>query len=223
MAEDRDLLRLRAQLEAVLAERDAALSELDEVRRQSSEQTRLLMEEQDRFVSRLLAAQERDLGKLRLELEEAQTTADRVERKFRTDRERVERLEDELGKARAEFDRLKQQRDSARADVQRGREAHAQMSARIDQLEANLALARTMLDDAMGEGPVEPKFTSARPLVSGHPRIKADVARESGIRRPQRDEETYPPGLVPTREARRAETPRPLAAIGRSPRSRPPT
>jgi chromosome segregation ATPase len=174
-------------------------------------------------VSRLLAAQERDLGKLRLELEEAQTTAERVERKFRTDRERVERLEDELGKARSEFERVKQQRDAARADAQRAREAHAQMSARIDQLEANLALARTMLDDAMGEGPLEPKFTSARPQVSGPPRIKPEVARESGIRRPQRDiDESYPPGLVPSREARRADTPRPLAAIGRS-RSRPPT
>jgi hypothetical protein len=226
MAEDRVLLSLRAELEAVSVERDAALSALDEARRQASDQTRLLMEEQDRFVSRLLAAQERDLGKLRLELEEAQTTAQRIERKFRADRDRVERLEDELGKARAEFERVREQRDAARAEALRGREAHAQMRARLDQLEANLALARTMLDDAMGEGPpATASFTSARPPTSAQPRGTVELTRESGFRRPQpRDiDESYPPGLVPSREPpRRGDTPRPIAAMGRAPRSRPP-
>jgi hypothetical protein len=181
------------------------------------------MEEQDRFVSRLLAGQERELGKLRLELEEARTTAERLHRKFRNDRERLERLETELGNAKVEFDRVREQRDAVRVEAQRGREAQAHMRARLDQLEANLALARSMLDDAMGEGAREVTFTSPRPPTSAHPQNKPEAARQSGIRRPRDAEDTYPPGLMPSREPiRRGDTPRPIAAIGRSSRSRPP-
>src|SRR5580765_3959847 len=146
MIDERDIDELRALLEAVSAEKELAVSALEAHQRQAHEQTRLLMEEQDRFVSRLLAAQERDLGKLRLELEEARTTSERLERKLHRDREGNERLEEELAKARLDMDRLRAQRDMARGELDRARHAHATLSARVDRLEGNLALARTMLD-----------------------------------------------------------------------------
>jgi septal ring factor EnvC (AmiA/AmiB activator) len=223
MPDERDLLKLHAMLEAVSAERSAAESALEEHLRQSEEQSRLLMEEQDRFVSRLLSAQERDLGKLRLELEEARTTAERLEHKLRRDREGSERLEEELAKSRMEIDRLREQRDVARVESQRGREAEATLRARVDQLEANLALARAMLDDAMGETDPSAAFTAARTPVSVHRRLRPDPPRESGFRRPTpARQSSCPPGLAPAREYVRSETPRGTAVGGVFLRSRPP-
>jgi septal ring factor EnvC (AmiA/AmiB activator) len=221
MNDEPELHELRALLEAVSAERDLAVSALEAHQRQSLEQTRMLMEEQDRFVSRLLAAQERDVGKLRLELEEARTTAERLERKLHRGREGSERLEEELAKARLELDRLRAQRDTARAEAERGREAHTTLRARVERLEGNLALARSMLDDAMGETRPVGTFTSARPPVSPHRRLKAEAPRESGIRRPPRGRLT-PPGMAATRELQISDAPLASSAEGTPVRSRPP-
>jgi septal ring factor EnvC (AmiA/AmiB activator) len=218
MIDERDIDELRALLEAVSAEKELAVSALETHQRQAHDQTRLLMEEQDRFVSRLLAGQERDLGKLRLDLEEARTTAERLERKLLRDREGSERLEEELAKARLELDRLRAQRDTARADAERGKEAHTALRARVERLEGNLALARSMLDDAMGETKPGGAFTSARPPVSAHRRLKPEMPRESGIRRPPRGRPT-PPGIAATRTS---DTPLASSAEGTPIRSRPP-
>ena len=221
MNDERDPDELRAMLEAVSAERALAASALEAHQRQSVEQTRLLMEEQDRFVSRLLASQERDLGKLRLELEEARTTAERLERKLHRDREGSERLEEELAKSRLELDRLRAQRDTARAEAERGLEAHTALRTRVERLEGNLALARSMLDDAMGETTSVGTFTSARPPVSAHRRLKPELPRESGIRRPPGRRMT-PTGLAATRELGVSDPPLASSAEGIPFRSRPP-
>lgn len=221
MNDQRDLEQLRAILAAVSAEKEQAVSALEAHQRQALEQTRMLMEEQDRFVSRLLASQERDVGKLRLDLEEARTTAERLERKLHRDREGSERLEEELAKARMELDRLRAQRDTARAEAERGREAHTALRARVDRLEGNLALARSMLDDAMGETNPAGTFTSARPPVSAHRRLKPEMPRESGIRRPPRGRLT-PPGLAATRELGTSDAPLASSAEATPVRSRPP-
>jgi chromosome segregation ATPase len=220
MYDERELDKLRAMLEAVSAERAQAVSALEAHQRQAQEQTRLLMEEQDRFVSRLLAAQERDLGKLRLELEEARTTSERLERKLHRDREGNERLEEELAKARLDMDRLRAQRDMARDELDRARQAHATLCARVDRLEGNLALARTMLDDAMGESSPPGAFASARPVVSAHRRPKPETPRASGIR-PPRGRPT-PGEVTETRELGVSETPLASSAEGTPFRSRPP-
>jgi hypothetical protein len=223
MNDQRDLDQLRAILAAVSAEKDQAVSALEAHQRQALEQTRMLMEEQDRFVSRLLAAQERDLGKLRLDLEEARTTAERMERKLHRDREGSERLEEELAKSRIELDRLRAQRDTARAETERGREAHTTLRARVDRLEGNLALARSMLDDAMGDTKLAGAFTSARPPVSAHRRLKPETPRESGIRRPPTPRgRLTPPGLAATHELGISDAPLASSAEGTPVRSRPP-
>jgi hypothetical protein len=225
MDEKRDLDSLRAMLEVVSIERTQALSALETHQRLAHEQTRLLMEEQDRFVSRLLAAQERDLGKLRLEFEEARTTCERLHQKLRRDREGSEKLEEELAKTRFEIDRLRDQRDALRTEAQVGRDLRATMQARIDQLEGNLALARSMLEDAMGESDSTAGFTAARLPVSTHRRLRPEPARESGIARSARGRvSTYPPGgvLTPVTEVAISDAPRSLASGSPSIRTRPP-
>ena len=218
MDDERDLEKLRAMLEAANAEKAAALSALQAMQRQVHEQTRLLMEEQDRFVSRLLAAQERDIGKLRLEFEEAKTTCERPHQKLRRDREGVEKLEEELAKARFDMDRLREQRNTLRTEAQLARDMRATMQARIDQLEANLALAKAMLDDAMGEGESS-AFAAARTPVSAHRRLRPDTPRESGVARAGMRTNSFPHGLTAITEIELpADTPRTAA----SSRSRPP-
>jgi hypothetical protein len=225
MDEDRNLQDLRAMLETASAERAEAVSALEAHQRQTHDQSRLLMEEQDRFVSRLLAAQERDIGKLRLEFEEARTTCERLHQKLRRDREGSEKLEEELAKARLEIDRLRVQRDALRAEAQAARDLRATMQARIEQLEGNLALARSMLDDAMGEGD-GPSFAAARVPISTHRRLRPEPPRDSGIPRTPRGRlSSYPPGvLTPATEVAISDAPR-SAAGGGTPiltRSRPP-
>jgi len=223
MEEERDLEKLRAMLEAATAERAEAVSALEAYQRQTHEQTRLLMEEQDRFVSRLLAAQERDIGKLRLEFEEARTTCERLHQKLRRDREGSEKLEEELAKARFDLDRLRDARDTLRTEAELARDVRATMQARIDQLEANLALARAMLDDAMGEG--DPTgFSAARVPISAHRRLRPDAPRESGIARTPRTQlSSYPPNLKPATEIVVSTDAALSAAGGRaSARTRPP-
>ena len=223
MDEERDPEKLRAMLDAANAEKDAAVAALEKHQRHSHEQTRLLMEEQDRFVSRLLAAQERDLGRLRLEFEEAKTTCERLHQKLRRDREGAEKLEEELAKARFEIDRLREQRNALRTEAQLAQTVRATMQARIDQLEANLSLAKAMLDDAMGE--TEPSRVQVNPQVqmSTHRRLRPDPPRDSGIARSGRPRASaYPqPVSTVTDIDMPIDTPRTLAA-GNTNRSRPP-
>lgn len=220
MNDERDIEKLRAMLEAANAEKAAAVSALQTSQRQSHEQTRLLMEEQDRFVSRLLAAQERDIGKLRLEFEEAKTTCERLHQKLRRDREGAEKLEEELAKARFEIDRLREQRNTLRTEAQLARDVRATMQARIDQLEANLALAKAMLDDAMGESTTSDSsgFVAARTPVSTHRRLRPEAPRESGIARAGRMRtNSFPHGFSPVTEIDGpVDTPRTAAAASRS-------
>ena len=217
MDDERDLEKLRAMLEAVNAEKAEAVSALQNLQRQGHEQTRLLMEEQDRFVSRLLAAQERDVGKLRLEFEEAKTTCERLHQKLRRDREGAEKLEEELAKARFEMDRLREQRNTLRTEAQLARDVRATMQARIDQLEANLALAKAMLDDAMGGGDSSSAFAAARTPVSAHRRLRPEAPRESGIARARMRSNSFPHGLPAITEVDGpADTPRTAAAASRS-------
>jgi len=223
MDDERELEKLRAMLDAANAERAAAVDALQTSQRQNHEQTRLLMEEQDRFVSRLLAAQERDIGKLRLEFEEAKTTCERLHQKLRRDREGAEKLEEELAKARFEIDRLREQRNTLRSEAQLARDVRATMQARLDQLEANLALAKAMLDDAMGEGDAAPGFVAPRAPVSAHRISRSELPRDSGIARAGRMRTNpYPYARTPVTEIDvPVDTPRTAAAASAS-RSRPP-
>jgi chromosome segregation ATPase len=219
MDDERDLEKLRAMLEAANAEKAAALSALQTLQRQGHEQTRLLMEEQDRFVSRLLGAQERDIGKLRLEFEEAKTTCERLHQKLRRNQEGAEKLEEELAKARFEMDRLREQRNTLRTEAQLARDVRATMQARIDQLEANLALAKTMLDDAMGEGDSSSSgFAAARNPLSTHRRLRPEAPRESGIARAGRlRSNSFPQGIPAITEIDvPVDTPRTATAASRS-------
>jgi hypothetical protein len=219
MDDERDIEKLRAMLAAANAEKADAMVALQVQQRQGHDQTRLLMEEQDRFVSRLLAAHERDIGKLRLEFEEAKTTCERLHQKLRRDREGAEKLEEELAKARFEMDRLREQRNTLRTEAQLARDGRATMQARIDQLEANLALAKAMLDDAMGDsGSDTSGFVPAHNPLSAHRRLRPDSPRESGIARAGRLRPSPSPyGLTPITEIDvPVDTPRTATAASRS-------
>jgi hypothetical protein len=208
--DDNETLKLRAELLALTAERDAAVTALEQYSLETEQQTRLLIEEQDRFVSRLLGSQEREVGRLRLELEEAQTTAQLMEQKLDRERAALARLEEDLTYARSQAERLRSQRDDAREDLKRAQQAQVIAEANAERLRGDMALARSMLEDAMS-GKLGPgTWESVRPEPSS-PDPNAPP-RESGFRRPRR---STPPGT------RRSEAPR--AAAGTSSKdSRPP-
>lgn len=144
MADDSRSLGGVTQPEAIRAERDAALGALERSEREAEEQLRLLVEEQDRFVSRLLESHEREVGKLRLELEEARMAAARYEHKLQRDRATNERLEDQLAVAQVELTRLREQRDSARMETRRSQQAYVTSQAAVDALKSELDLARAL-------------------------------------------------------------------------------
>ena len=78
MPHPEDNPKLRAEIEALRTERDAAVHALERQERESADQFKLLVEEQDRFVSRLLERHEREMIRLRLELDEARNDARQV-------------------------------------------------------------------------------------------------------------------------------------------------
>jgi hypothetical protein len=184
-------------LQALAAERDAALSVLERRERELEEQLRLLTEEQDRFVSRLLEAHEREVGKLRLELDEANTTAVRLEQKQERERVATLRLEEDLAHAQADVERLRSERDVARAETRRAQQAYVSTQATVERLQAELTFAKSMLADAMGEERLE----SVQPAPRAHDASRPP--RESVIvnRRIPRPRST-PPGT------RRTDAPR---------------
>jgi predicted RNase H-like nuclease (RuvC/YqgF family) len=80
MAEVTDPHSLRAELIAVVQERDAALTANEVLTRDMEVQRRQLMEEQDRFVARLISAHEQEVTRLQKELEDAKSEVLRLER-----------------------------------------------------------------------------------------------------------------------------------------------
>lgn len=197
---------------ALTAERDAAISALERRERDMEEQLRLLTEEQDRFVSRLLESHEREVAKLRLELEEASTTAVRLEQKHERDRVASARLEEDLAHARVEMDRLRSEREAARAEARRAQQGYVAAQAAVERLQAELAFAKSMLADAMGDGPLE----SVQPPQRAHEVSRPP--RESGI---QNRRIPRPRGTPPS--TRRIDTPRGLAVNANTKESVPPS
>jgi chromosome segregation ATPase len=197
MADDSEVQILEARLEELMAERDTAVHTLERHQAGASEEMRLLIEEQDRFVSRLLANHESELGRLRLELDEARITASRLEQKMERHRLTTTRLEEELGKARFALDRIREQRETSRAAaaVADARAAEAERIA--ERLRGDLALAKSMLEDAM-EG-------------TGEEALDAPVPPRESIRRTRRRS---------TPASQRSETPRGIALADLVPDSR---
>lgn len=172
-----------AQMEALRAERDAAMRDIEQRERYAEEQMRLLVEEQDRFVSRMIEAHERDIGRLRLELEEARTSASRYEQKLERDRAASARLEEDLAEARSDVQRLRDQRDGARMEMRRLQQAYVTAQSLSEQLRRELDLARSMLGDAMASGGNAPSGIVDRAQRRAPPlpprRSASSAARES--------------------------------------------
>jgi hypothetical protein len=102
-----ELTALKAQLQAARAERDAAVSALDRRELEAAEQQRLLVEEQDRFVTRIIEKYEQQIARLQGEHDAAVSIAEQLRHKverFRRDatraEEKVAHLESELELAR---------------------------------------------------------------------------------------------------------------------------
>ena len=223
MADATDLLKLQAEIDTLRTERDALISTLERDERETSEQNRLLIEEQDRFVSRLLEAHEREIGRQRLDLDEARTTADRLMQKHERDRTAAARLEEELARAKVELDRMREQRDVARYETRRVQHSYVAAQASIERLHAELAMAKSMLGDAMAGDPPSRHFQSVEPTPAAHEASRPP--RESGIinRRPSRPRQSAAPAVARQREPTRRDTPRAAAAGGRTKESGPPS
>jgi chromosome segregation ATPase len=231
MEDESEVLVLEARLEELMAERDAAVQALERHQGDLGAELRLLTEEQDRFVSRLLANHESEIGRMRLELDEARITASRLEQKMERSRFSTTRLEEELGKARHGLERMREQRDIARAAAIAAEASATEAHIAVERLEGDLALAKSMLDDAMdgaesNEGEAirlsfdtPPLLTPSEPVISGAvPRagaIEESVPPRETLRRPRRRN-------TPTTLARRSETPRAVAINDAVRDSRPP-
>lgn len=116
MAEDHreTIARLEARLQALAAQRDSATASAEAIQRDHEQQRRLLTEEQDRFVTRLIEAHEREVGQLRRELEEARSRVEQLA--LKAERLRRENLEggEELVRARCDVARLRAELSMAR-------------------------------------------------------------------------------------------------------------
>jgi hypothetical protein len=217
MPDDQLLQNLRAELEVAFSERDAAVDSLERERREAEEQAKLLVEEQDRFVSHLLAAHEREMAKLRLEIDEANAGVKHHELKLIRERGAAARLEEDIGRMRMDLERLREHREKSRADLQAARLLAETQAADIERLNGDLALARSMLDDAMS-GDLEPRVWISAP-PSAHSYEPPPAPRESGIRRPPRRRNTPTGTMRDQTTLRPSENPR---AAGTTRGSRPP-
>jgi len=201
MAAQDDVERLRAELALLRTERDAAIRALERAEAAAEEQHQLLVEEQDRFVSRLIEGHEREIGRLRLEAEEAVASNERLKAKFERDKAHLVKLEENLLRARMDAERLRAQRDQIRDEVRRMVHSGGASQALVDELRRELSLARSMLHDAM-QGP-----------------------RDSGVVRPRpsgRVRHSTPPG-TPRQREHRSEAPRAAAAGTGTDRDGPPS
>lgn len=210
-----DQQKLEAELQALKAERDAAIRALERQESESADQQKLLIEEQDRFVSRLLESHEREVVRLRLELDEARMSAQRYEQKTDKERARSARLEDDLLHVRGDADKLREQRDAFRAELRRSHQTVLNLQSGNERLEEELKLARSMLEDAMGSASSPEVWKSAKPATQPH-EITVPP-RESGIQnrreRAPRARVTTPPGRSRSSSPpRRSESPR--VAVG---------
>jgi hypothetical protein len=214
--------KLLAELQALRAERDAAIRALERQEREAADQQKLLIEEQDRFVSRLLQSHEREVLRLRLELDEARMSAQRYEQKMDKERNRTVRLEDDLLRVRGDADKIRDQRDAFRAELRKAHQLVLNQKAAIERLEEELTLARSMLGDAMGSASPPAMWESAKPPTKQHEISRPP--RESGIQnrreRPGRPRVSTPPGRSrSSNPPRRSDSPRaasepPRAAVG---------
>lgn len=204
MPHPEDNPKLRAELEAVRAERDAAVHAFERHELEAADQVKLLVEEQDRFVSRLLERHEREVVRLRLELEEARNDAQRYAQKMDKERARTTRLEDDLLQARGDADRIRDQRDAFRLELRKAQQAVLNLQATTEHLEADLRLAKAMLNDAI-EGTPTPLWESAKPPTQQHEVSRAP--RDSGIQNRRdrgRARVSTPPGRRPSAAPRAA-------------------
>ena len=175
MSDDIQLSKLRAQLEVMTAQRDSALIALEEAERQAEEQHRLLTEEQDRFVAKLLDSHERETGHLRGELSEARDTSNRVRKKLARAKQDAVRAEEEHLRAHCIIEQL----TAELRDTQRQGRLNAERlnlaSLQVVRLEKELETAREMLGDAMGDDElnIQVRFEPTEPL----PRPSGILAR----------------------------------------------
>ena len=164
-------------------------------------------------MSRLLESHERETGKLRLELDEARTTADRLMQKHERDRTASARLEEELTRTKVDLARLREQREALRAETRRAQQAYVTAQATIERLHAELNMAKSMLADAMGGDAPNGHFQSVEPKPSTHEVSRPP--RESGIlarRSPSRPRQSTPASTARQRDGRRSDTPRAAAS-----------
>ncbi len=215
MSDEPDSLKLRAELEAALADRDAMVEELERRTAQMASERRLLEEEQDRFVSRLLVTHERELRRVRAELDEARTLLPRLEDRVSKEQSTVTRLREERDAARVRVERALEQREAMRAELNAAIAGREALQAQLDILRGDLVLARSMLEDVML---VDATPTPMSPARTGEPPAVA-VPRESEIRRPGRGRHSAPPSTREREGWRRTDAPR---ATGTSRDSRPP-
>jgi hypothetical protein len=207
--------KLLAELQALKTERDAAMRALERQEGEVADQQKLLIEEQDRFVSRLLQSHEREVLRLRLELDEARMSAQRFEQKMDKERGRTVRLEDDLLRVRGDADKIRDQRDAFRAELRKSHQLVLNMKAANERLEEELKLARSMLEDAMDGTSSPAMWESAKPPTKQHEISRPP--RDSGIQnrreRPGRARVSTPPGRTrSSNPPRRSDAPR--VAVG---------
>jgi hypothetical protein len=80
MSKATDPFNIRGELEALREERDALIAANERTAMESELARRQLVAEQDRFVSRLIEAHEREVGRLKVDLGEANANLARLER-----------------------------------------------------------------------------------------------------------------------------------------------
>jgi hypothetical protein len=82
MSKATDPFLIRSELEALREEREALIAANERALREGEIQRRQLVAEQDRFVSHLIEAHERDVGRLKADLGEANANVARLEREL---------------------------------------------------------------------------------------------------------------------------------------------
>lgn len=155
-----ELAALKLQVQAARAERDAAVSALDRIQLEAVEQQRLLVEEQDRFVTRIIEKYEQQIARLKGEHDAAVSIAEQLRHKSERFRRDATRAEEELALKLCELEARGKELQEARRTAARLMEERTPNSARIAHLESELELARMLLQSAL-ESPVRQPNSSA--------------------------------------------------------------
>jgi chromosome segregation ATPase len=177
MSEALELTKLRAQLEVTRAERDSASKTLEELQGEMEERLRLLTEEQDRFVSRLIDAYEQGLDRLRGELEEARAARKLLTEKLECAEREVIAAQENALDARSLIDKLRLQGDQAASVCRSLMHERTTLSGRTTRLEAELDMARTLLGFAMDGSDSHGTVTPPSPPLE----LAAERWRSSGV------------------------------------------